>query len=77
MYCTFAWSATLAEINSESNKVSSSFLNLLFNNSSKILQICVGDERLDRYNVSEYLTGDLSDNFDNKFERNIAALFLN
>ena len=76
MYCTFAQSATLAEINSESNKVSSSFLNLLRNNSSEILQICVG-ERLDRYNVSEYLTGDLSDNFDNKFERNIVALFLN
>ena len=69
MYCTFARSATLAEINSESNKVSSIFLNLLFNNSSEI--------RLDRYNVSEYLTGDLSDNFDNKFERNIVGLFLN
>ena len=67
VYCTFAQSATLADINSESNSVSRSFLNLLTNNSSEIPLICVG-EKLDRCSVNAYLIGDFSANFDKSLE---------
>ena len=67
VYCTFAQSATLADINSESNSVSRSFLNLLTNNSSEIPLIYVG-EKLDRCSVNAYLIDDFSANFDKSLE---------